>query len=56
MTENKEKQLLHCNFCGRSQDEVKTLITGNYGCICNECVLVCVKTLINPEPRQGDNQ
>lgn len=26
-----------CTFCGRSEDAVKMLITGLYGCICDEC-------------------
>ncbi len=27
----------HCNFCGRSDREVKLLITGMNGCICEDC-------------------
>src|SRR5919107_3666006 len=32
------KNLLHCSFCGRSRDEVKILITGQEGHICENCV------------------
>ncbi|MGN1040745.1 MAG: ClpX C4-type zinc finger protein, partial [Candidatus Fimimonas sp.] len=32
----------HCSFCGRSEDEVKKLLTGPSGvCICDECVETC---------------
>jgi len=30
-----------CSFCGKRKDEVKTMIHGLNGCICNECVVVC---------------
>jgi ATP-dependent Clp protease ATP-binding subunit ClpX len=29
----------HCNFCGRSDKEVKLMITGVNGCICEECAV-----------------
>jgi ATP-dependent Clp protease ATP-binding subunit ClpX len=29
---------LHCSFCGRSRDEVKILIAGQDGHICESCV------------------
>ena len=29
----------HCNFCGRSEREVKLLITGVDGCICEDCAV-----------------
>src|SRR5436189_659585 len=32
------KQQLHCSFCGRSRDEVKILIAGQDGHICENCV------------------
>ena len=28
----------HCNFCGRSEDEVRILLTGLHGYICDDCV------------------
>ena len=28
-----------CNFCGRSEREVKLLITGVNGCICEDCAV-----------------
>src|SRR6188474_2352324 len=32
------KNPLHCSFCGRSRDEVKILIAGQEGHICENCV------------------
>lgn len=29
---------LHCSFCGKSRDEVKILIAGQEGHICENCV------------------
>ena len=29
---------LHCSFCGRNRDEVKLLIAGQDGHICENCV------------------
>lgn len=31
-------QMLHCSFCGRNRDEVKILIAGQDGHICENCV------------------
>ena len=28
-----------CNFCGRTEKEVKLLITGVDGCICEDCAV-----------------
>ncbi len=33
-----KQQSLHCSFCGRSRDEVKILIAGQEGHICENCV------------------
>ena len=32
------KSTLHCSFCGRNRDEVKILIAGQEGHICEGCV------------------
>jgi hypothetical protein len=34
-----------CSFCGNSQDEVRTLIAGRSGYICDVCVVTCVGML-----------
>lgn len=36
-----EDNLLHCSFCGKSQNEVKKLIAGRGVYICDECIDVC---------------
>ncbi len=38
----KEKEVLHCSFCGKSQHEVKKLIAGPNVFICDECVDLCI--------------
>jgi ATP-dependent Clp protease ATP-binding subunit ClpX len=37
-TNTMAKNILHCSFCGRSRDEVKILIAGQEGHICENCV------------------
>ncbi|MCL2364395.1 MAG: helix-turn-helix domain-containing protein [Defluviitaleaceae bacterium] len=38
----------NCSFCGKRNDQILTLISGpNDIYICNECVGLCVDTLIN---------
>lgn len=39
---DKEKEVLHCSFCGKSQHEVKKLIAGPNVFICDECVDLCI--------------
>ena len=34
-------RLLHCSFCGKSENAVKKLIAGPTVFICDECVSVC---------------
>ena len=36
-------QALICSFCGKSMDEVKRMVTGKAGHICDECVDTCVR-------------
>ena len=33
-----KQHVLHCSFCGKSRDEVKILIAGQDGHICESCV------------------
>ena len=44
MSEDRENKdgLLHCSFCGKSQNEVKKLIAGRGVYICDECIEVCI--------------
>ena len=39
MQENKD--IIHCSFCGQSQNNVKKIIAGPSVYICNECVELC---------------
>ena len=34
-------KLKECSFCGKIENEVRNLIEGQQGCICNECVAAC---------------
>ena len=34
-------KILYCSFCGKSQQEVKNIVAGRDGNICNECVSKC---------------
>jgi len=36
-----DARLYHCSFCGKSQLEVKTLVSGPGVFICDECVQLC---------------
>ncbi|MBV1879449.1 MAG: ATP-dependent Clp protease ATP-binding subunit ClpX [Pseudomonadales bacterium] len=39
--DNGDGKLLHCNFCGKSQHEVRKLIAGPSVYVCDECVELC---------------
>ena len=43
--------VLHCSFCGKSQDEVRKLIAGPTVYICDECIEVC-KEIIAEEAEE----
>ena len=36
---------LNCNFCGKSQKEVKKLIAGPGVYICDECIELCTEII-----------
>ncbi|ADA78312.1 ATP-dependent Clp protease ATP-binding subunit ClpX [Francisella tularensis] len=38
-------KILYCSFCGKSQQEVKNIISGRDGNICNECVSKCAEKI-----------
>ncbi len=40
-------KILYCSFCGKSQQEVKNIIAGRDGNICNECVSKCATKMHN---------
>lgn len=35
------KSLMKCSFCEKSQNEVKKLVAGSTGYICDECIVLC---------------
>jgi ATP-dependent Clp protease ATP-binding subunit ClpX len=35
----------HCDFCGKSREEVEKLIVGDQASICNDCVDLCIDIL-----------
>ena len=35
------KPLMKCSFCEKSQNEVKKLVAGSTGYICDECIVLC---------------
>jgi hypothetical protein len=43
-----------CSFCGKSQDQVKTIIAGPGVHICNECVVLCQEILEAAEVSTSD--
>ena len=52
----RDEDLSRCSFCGRTQDEVKLLLTGGQDpdvFICNECVDLCKEIIV--ESKQGDS-
>jgi hypothetical protein len=40
---------LCCSFCGRSEHEVRKLLAGARGYICDDCVGACVAILQDPD-------
>lgn len=49
-----EDKVLHCSFCGKSQNEVKKLIAGRGVYICDECIEVCIN--IVSDEKKEENQ
>ena len=45
---------LKCSFCGKTQGQVKKLITGHDACICNECVELCQEILDEEFPESKE--
>lgn len=53
--DNDKNEILHCSFCGKSQDEVKKLVAGRGVYICDECIEVCINIVADElsEMEQG---
>ena len=56
---NSNSKVLHCDFCGKNQHEVRKLIAGPSAYICNECIELCNDIIreefqeINEAPEDG---
>ena len=50
-----EGKLLHCNFCGKSQHEVRKLIAGPSVYVCDECVELC-NDIIREELQESNQE
>ena len=52
-----KQQSLHCSFCGRNRDEVKILIAGQDGHICENCVEHALEIIkVEVIPQKSDDQ
>lgn len=49
-------KLLHCNFCGKSQHEVRKLIAGPSVYVCDECVELCNDIIREELQETGDEK
>jgi len=47
----KEKNALHCSFCGKGQKEVKKLIAGPGVYICDECIDLCTDIITEEQAK-----
>jgi ATP-dependent Clp protease ATP-binding subunit ClpX len=52
---NEDGKLLHCNFCGKSQHEVRKLIAGPSVYVCDECVELC-NDIIREELQENNEE
>lgn len=52
-TKKSSKQDLSCNFCGKTRDEVDTLIAGDGAAICNNCVDLCTEILVKDQVKKA---
>ena len=53
--DNEEGKILHCNFCGKNQHEVRKLIAGPSVYVCDECVELC-NDIIREEMQEGGEE
>lgn len=38
-----------CSFCGKNNNQVRKIITGEGVCICDECIFLCVDIIFHPD-------
>lgn len=49
-------KLKECSFCGKNENEVRNLIEGQQGCICNECVAACSVLFEQGQEHDADDE
>ncbi len=52
---NRDKPLMHCSFCGKSQNEVRKLIAGPGVSICDECIETCNDIILEDFASEKDS-
>ena len=52
---SKDKPLMRCSFCEKTQNEVKKLVAGNSGYICDECIILCNDVIKDDVPVNNTN-
>jgi ATP-dependent Clp protease ATP-binding subunit ClpX len=55
MPQKTKKDDMRCSFCGKGKSQVKQLITGMSGFICNECIEICNDMLDIQRERKVQN-
>ena len=55
-TNPEKEQLLFCDFCGRTQHEVRKLIAGPDVCICDICADLCIGIIVEELEEMGSGE
>lgn len=50
-----QSRILYCSFCGKSQHDVRKLITGPSVLICDECVDLCVEIIVEADGNEQES-
>ena len=50
--DNKNSNVV-CSFCGKRDDQVKRMLAGRNGYICNECIELCTEVLKDEEDKES---
>lgn len=43
-------ELKTCSFCGKTENKVRNLFSGNEASICDECIIYCYELLVRNDP------
>lgn len=55
MKDKSDKDFYICSFCGKTEDEVSHIIVGPAVYICNECVELCHKIILDERGKKFRN-